>query len=594
MRIAVVNKGKPYESIYIQKDLYLRDVRGKKTGSYNGKERTTVTVEKLGKVSDLMNQMNMTYDQVIEWARNKAVQMTEQEKTENERISISYSVNQRIPLDRINSVNCGYLFLQSILSELRIDNICRNIRGRHNYDYNIEEILSDLVYARVLQPCSKRASYDFCQELLEKPSYEPHHVYRALSVLAQESDYIQAEMYKNSNHIIQRNNRILYYDCTNYYFETEEADGFREYGKSKEHRPNPIVQMGMFMDGDGIPLSFSTFKGSSNEQPSMKPLEKKIIRNFGFDQFVVCTDAGLGSDDNRQFNDIEGRAFITTQSLKKLKKKQKEEALSDNNWKRVSDDKAINITEIRNNPQAHIGELYYKEEPYSGKLVKGQMMLVTYSPKYAIYQKNIRDKQLERAERMIKSGNIKKDRKNPNDPARFITKYALTSNGEVAEETLYELDENKIAEEALFDGFYAVCTDLVCDSVKDILSISEQRWEIEECFRIMKTEFKARPVYVSTQQNIEAHFLICFLALLVYRLLEKKTGCRYTVSEMISTLRDMKLTIEHGIGYKPSYTRTEVTDTLHDTFGFYTDYELITKNKMRSIVSQTKMKTKVK
>lgn len=297
MRISITNPGKPAESLYIIKDLYLRDVRGKKSASNkSGKDRTTVTVEKLGKVSDLMKKMNLSHDEVIAWARQRAKSLTDEEKAANAKITIDYFPNQRIEKDVPSSCNCGYLFLQSLYTQLRLDNTCRNIRNRYSFDFDLNSILSDLIFARILSPSSKLSSYSFCKSLLEPPKYDIHQVYRALSVIAKENDYIQSDVYRNSNFVISRNNMVLYYDCTNFFFEIEEADDFREYGKSKENRQNPIVQMGLFMDGDGIPLAFSTFRGASNDQPSMKPLEEKIIHNCGLDRFVVCTDGGLGCD----------------------------------------------------------------------------------------------------------------------------------------------------------------------------------------------------------------------------------------------------------------------------------------------------------
>ena len=379
MRISIRPSSKNSDSIYIIKDLYLRDVRGKKSaGKPSGKDRTTVTVANLGKIPDLMASVNMSRDEVIAWTKEEAKRMTENEKKDNERVSIDYFPNLIIEKDVL------------------LDNICRNISSRHDFKYSLDSILSDLIYARILEPCSKRASYKYCQALLEPPKYQEHDVYRALSVLAEENDYIQSEVYKNSNFILKHNNHILYYVCTNYYFEIEE-DEFRKYGKSKENRPNPIVQMGLFMDGNGIPLAFDLFEGNQNEQPSMKPLEQKIIWDFGIDKVIVCTDGGLGSEDNRLFNDIEGRAFIVTQSLKKLKAEEREAAMSDFGWRRLSDNKPVDLSEIRENPKQYKDCLYYKEEPYGTKKVSGQIMYVTYSPKYAFYQKNIRDKQIERA-----------------------------------------------------------------------------------------------------------------------------------------------------------------------------------------------------
>lgn len=587
MRIAVLNTNKPSEAVYIQKDIYF----GNKNG--NNRKRTTKIVAKLGKTSDLMAQLNMSRDEVIAWAKDKARQMTEEEKEENKKITVKYDPTKRIEEGVERVFSSGYLFLQDIYYDLRLDNTCRNIKNRHRFSFDLNAILSDLIYARVLEPCSKRASFSYCQKLLEPPTYAQHDIYRALSVLAEEMDYILADVYKSSSFVTQRNKKILYYDCTNFFFEIEEADELRQYGKSKEHRPNPIVQMGLLMDADGIPMSMTIFNGAANEQPSLKPLEQKVIRDCDFDKFVICTDGGLGSDDNRQFNDIDNRAFIVTQSLKKLKKDERESAMNLKSWKRLSngsDISAEDMKKVMEEPEKFKNELFYKEEPYGTKKVQGQLMIVTYSPKYAVYQKTIRERQIERARKMIDEGKRKNEARNPNDPARFVQKIPVTEDGEAASETLLSLDEEKIKKESMYDGFYAVCTDLVNDPVKGILAVSEGRWEIEESFRIMKTEFKARPVHLSREDRIRAHFLICYLALLEYRLIEKKLNSQYTISEIISTLRSMKLLTVEGIGYQPAYKRTEVTDSLHNAFGFYTDYEIMKKSKIRSIIHQTKQR----
>jgi len=592
MRLTIT-KSKNFEFLYIQKDLYLRDVRGRKSSSNpSGKDRTTVRVAKLGRMDELMALKGMTRDEVIAWGKEEARRMTEEEKKNSEKISVDFYPSQLIDKDAERLFSSGYLFLQSLYYDLRLDNICRNISNRHSFEYSLDAILSDLVYARILDPASKLSSYEFCKSLLEPPRYELHDVYRALSVLAEEMDYIQAEVYRNSNLVIGRNNRILYYDCTNYFFEIEEDDGFRMFGKGKDNKPNPIVQMGMFMDGDGIPMAFSLFPGNQNEQPSLKPLEQEIIRNFGFKRFVVCTDGGLGSDDNRQFNDIEGRAFIVTQSLKKLRAADREAAMDSRNWRRLSDGKEVDISAIKAEPQNYVSELYYKEEAYGTKKVPGQLMIVTYSPKHALYQNNIRSKQVERAEKMIEKGTKKKTYSNPNDPARFIRKTAVTDDGEAASKTQYSLNGEKIDEEKMYDGYYAICTNLVEESVKEILSISERRWEIEESFRILKTDFRARPVYLRNDDRIKAHFLICYLSLLIYRILEKKLEEKYSCTQIIQALRSMKLLAVEGIGYQPAYKRTDITDDLHDTFGFRTDYQIMKKSTIRSVIRQTKQRSR--
>ena len=477
----------------------------------------------------------------------------------------------------------GYLFPQAVYYQLGLDRICRKIKDKHSFHYDINAVLSDLIYTRILEPSSKLASYRVAKEFLEPPSYEEHDVYRALDVLASECDLIQAEVYKNSNFVTQRMDRILYYDCTNYYFEVEQAEGSKQYGKSKEHRPNPIIQMGLFTDGQGIPLAFSLFPGNQNEQKSLKPLEQKALTDFGHEKFIYCCDAGLGSEANRELNHMGKRAFIVTQSIKKLPKEDREWALSPKGFKRVMDDEPVDINNLKETDRVH---LFYKDEPYTTKRL-GQRLIIAYSPKYAAYQKEIRRRQIERAEKMVASGRRKAERKNPNDPARFVGKLAVTKEGEKAK-IHYFLDEGKIAEEESYDGLYAVCTDLLDDDVKDILKVSEGRWKIEECFRIMKTEFEARPTFVRLENRITAHFLICFLALLVYRLLELKLEGTYTCEEILSTLKRMNFADIEGQGYMPLYKRERITDALHEVCGFRTDYQFITKQKMKEIQKKSK------
>ena len=551
----------------------------------SGNNVKSTIIKSLGRMDKLTQELNMTPEQVKEWAAEELKKYDDQPSSS---VSVVFDPDKLIAKDEQRSFLAGYLFLQSLYYDLKMKNIFRNIKLRHRYQFDLDAIFSDLIFARVIEPGSKSSSFDTAHRFLEPVRYEMHDIYRALSVLSKEMDYIQAEVYRNSHFCIERNNRVLYYDCTNYYFEIEEEDDFRRYGKSKEHRPNPIVQMGLFMDGDGIPLAFDLFDGSSNEQPSLKPLEEKIIRNFGFSKFVVCTDGGLGSDNNRQFNDIEGRAFIVTQSLKKLKKKDREAAMDDRNWKRLSDGKEVDIKEIKAAPEDHRGELFYKEDVYGTKKVPGQLMIITYSPKYAMYQKKVRESQLERAEKMVNAGNIKKQRKNPNDPSRFVKVTSTTEDGEVAEEKVYSIDQDKVDHEAMYDGYYAVCTDLVDDDIKDILAVSEGRWEIEESFRIMKTDFEARPVYVQREDRIRAHFLICYMALLIFRILEKKLNSSYTAEQIIDTLREYRLLKLNGYGYIPEYTRTDLTDKLHETFGFRTDTEIVPPSSMRTIIANSK------
>ena len=573
MRLRIKND-KGIERLYIEKSIRISSTKV-----------TTQNVEKLGRMDELMKSMNLSREEVIKWAGERVDELN----ASSSPVHLSLSPSTSITMGEQRTFRAGYLFIQDIYYSLKMKNIFRNIEKKHHYKFDLDGILSDLIYARILEPTSKRASYEVAKTFLEKPSYEEHDIYRGLSVLTQEMDYIQSEVYKNSNFVISRNNRVLYYDCSNFYFEIEQADEFRKYGKSKEHRPNPLVQMGLFMDGDGIPIAFDLFDGASNEQPSLKPLEQKLLRDFGFKKFVICTDAGLGSEANRRFNDVCGRAFVVTQSLKKLKDAERTSAMDDRNWHRLSDGKAIrDFEKIRRNPADYSDEIYYKERIHDGSSVDGQLMIVTYSPAYALYQKNIRRSQIERAEKMVLARNIKKQRKNPNDPARFVKVTSITPEGELASKKIYEIDETAIENEAFYDGFYAVCTNLIDDSVKDILTVSEGRWKIEESFRILKTDFESRPVYVSREDRIRAHFLTCYLALLIFRLLEKKIGGGYTSNQIIQTLRDYNLLRINGEGYLPEYTRTELTDRLHQEFGFRTDTEIVPTRKMRSIIASTK------
>lgn len=569
------SKSKNSESFYITK------------GYVNDKGvSTSVVIRKLGTLNDLLKEHGPTRDDVMAWAREEAriETLNYRKERESRSVQITFHADRQLDYDKQTFYRGGYLFLQSVYYGLQLNKTCRKLKSRYKFKYDLNAIFSDLIYARVLEPASKRSSFKTASGFMESPLYGLHDVYRALDVLGNECDFIQSEVYKNSHFIGKRNDKVLYYDCSNYYFEIEQEDGDKRYGKSKEHRPSPIIQMGLFMDGDGIPLAFSLFPGNTNEQKSLKPLEQKVVRDFGCQRFIYCSDAGLGSEDIRTYNHMGERAFIVTQSIKKLCAEDKAWALSRHGFKRVSDNMPVDITTLSDDDT----NLYYKDEPYTPKKLH-QRLIVTYSPKYARYQKAIREKQVERAEKTLVSGNTKKQRKNPNDPGRFIGSVAVTDDGEAAR-THYFLDENKIADEAQYDGLYAVCTDLLDDDVDDILKVSEGRWQIEECFRIMKTDFSARPVYLRDENRIKAHFLICFLALLSYRVLEKKLDYKYTCEEILDTLKAMNFAGIQEQGFIPLYKRQKITDDLHETCGFRTDFQFITKSQMKTIQKKSKGK----
>lgn len=572
MRVTT-SKSKNSESFYISK------------GYVNNKGvSTSVIIRKLGTLKDLLPEHGPTRDDVMKWAREEARLETIKYKKEQQAksVQITFHADQKIDFAQQIFYRGGYLFPQAFYYRLHLDKTCRKLRDKYKFKYDINAVLSDLIYARILEPVSKRSSFKVASEFLEKPSYQLHDIYRALDVLGNECDFIQAEVYKNSHLLGKRNDKILFYDCTNYFFEIEQEDGDKKYGKSKEHRPNPIIQMGMFMDGDGIPLAFSLFPGNANEQTSLKPLEEKVLQDFGCTKFIYCSDAGLGSESIKKINHAGERAFIVTQSIKKLNKEDKKWALDKSGFKRVSDNFPVDLSKI---PENDTG-LYYKDEPYTPHSLH-QRLIITYSPKYAKYQKVIRDTQVERAEKMLKSGKLKKERRNPNDPARFIGKTALTEDGEIAKIENY-LDTDKIENEALYDGLYAVTTDLLDDDVKDILTVSEGRWEIEECFRILKTDFEARPIYLQDEVRIKAHFLICFLSLVIYRYLEKSLGSIYTCETILDKLKTMNFADVQEQGFIPLYTRDKLTDALHSVCGFETDFQFITKSQMKTIQKKSK------
>ena len=544
---------------------------------------TTKTVEKIGSHEDLLKICgDMT---PLEWAKQYAAKKSAEEKASKQDVLMKYSSSVLINKNVRNSCNAGYLFLQDIYYSLGLDKICKSISEKYKFDYDLNDILSMLVYSRMIAPGSKLSSLQSAQRFLEQPKCELHQVYRALEVIAKENDFFQSELYKNSQNVINRNKEVLYYDCTNYYFEIEDEDDFRKYGVSKEHRPNPIVQMGLFMDADGIPLAFSVFDGKRNEQPSMSPLEQKIIKDFDTSDFIVCTDAGLSSTANRKFNSIQGRGYVTTQSIKKLKGFLQDFCLDDDGWYLPGSSKKYKLSEL--DEEADYDKVFCKDRWINEDHLE-QHLIVTYSIKYRNYQKTIRDCQVERAKKFVESPS-KLTKNRADDPKRFIEQGHCTLDGEAASKTITSLNQAQIDNEAKYDGLYAVCTNLEYD-VPSIIKINQKRWEIEECFRIMKTEFKARPVYLSRKDRITAHFTTCFTALVIYRILEQKLKEKYTCEELIDTIRSMDMMIAPGEGYIPTYTRTDITDALHDAFGFRTDYQITSQKNMRKILNQTKKK----
>lgn len=581
-----VSRSKNAASLYVTKTIY------------EGKKQRTITVEKLGTEKELLEKLNGK--DPYEWAKQYIAKLNQEEKQQNREIILKFKQSKLIPMNVQRSCNGGYLFLQQIYYSLGLDKICQDISDKYRFTYDLNSILSRLLYGRILFPSSKLNTFEESKKLLEPPQFELQHVYRALDVLCKEDACIQSELYKNSKLLSKRNDRILFYDCTNFFFEIEQEENMKQYGPSKEHRPNPIIEMGLFMDGDGIPLAFSIHPGNKSEQQTLIPLEEQIMKDFQHAKFIVCTDAGLSSTDNRKFNNEAGRAFITTQSIKKLKKHLKEWCLEATGWKLEgfeTDKNGKSITfDIRQlETDVDLAHKFRNSTFYKERWIKEdgleQKLIVTFSLKYKYYQQSIRERQVKRAEKML-NGNLSSLKKHhQNDCKRFIKKTGVTSDGEIADKEIYALDQSVIDEEARYDGFYAVCTNL-SDEPPKIAKINHSRWEIEECFRIMKTDFKSRPAYVRTDSRIQAHFMTCFLSLILFRYLEKALDYNYTCEEILTALREMNFLIIAGEGYIPTYTRTDLTDSLHEAFGFHTDYDIVSQKQMKKIFRDTKKQKK--
>lgn len=552
---------------------------------------STKNVERLGTIDDLRKRFG-DEDPVGE-AKKYVAELTASEKAANKKVIVEYSPTTFIQKDEQRSYNGGYLFLQKIYHELGLDYICKKIEKKHKNKYDLSEILSMLLYTRVLYPGSKLSSLEDAKRLIEQPSAEIHQVYRALSLLATEFNEIQADVYKRSLKLGKRDTRVVYYDLTNYFFEWEEEQGLVQYGHSKEGRPLPIVQMGLFMDKEGFPLAMCIEPGNTAETTTLRPMEELLKEKFGLSKLVVCTDGGLSSYENRKHDSVGDRAFITVQSLKKLKKQLQDWALETTGWHMRGSEEEYDISQL--NPDEYYDITFYKERWDPTRMSTGevleQRLIVTFSFKYREYLSYVRNRQISRAQALIASGrgNTSK-RKSPNDAKRYIKSEYCTPDGELAQIENFSLNQDMIDQESRFDGFYGICTDLE-GSAPEIIRINGGIWIIENGFRTMKTDLRARPVYLKRDDRIKAHFLTCFLSLLLYKYLEKKVnrgGQHFTTSEIIGTLREMNFLSVCGEGYIPTYTRTNLTNNLHGSAGFRTDYQIVTKKQMRSIIALTK------
>ncbi len=554
-----------------------------------GIERT-LTVENLGSEHEIREK---TGRDPMEWAKERAAFLTQQEKAENPDVSFTLSKRKLITKNHQYTFQVGYLFLQKIFYDLGLDRICSSIQKNSNFSFNLTDILKKLCYGRILNPCSKIGTFEFSKKLLQQPDFDLHQMYRALDVLSDNFDDIQAKLYQNTLKLGKRKTSIIYYDCTNFFFEMEDSEPntLCQYGKSKENRPLPIVQMGLFIDREGIPISMCIDPGNTSEQVTMQPLEKKMLQDFGMSEFVVCTDAGLSSHKNKRYNAIQGRSYITTQSLKKLKADLQQRALAPDGWYLMGSKtkyRKYNLNEL--DEEMYKEAVFYKELPIDNKDFD-ERLIVTYSIKYRNYLRKIREKQVLRAQKALQKGKVRA-KKNANDFRRLIKTVSYTEDGEVAEKKTQSIDYEYIRQEERFDGFYAVSTNLADEEPSEIASANHQRWQIEQCFRIMKSEFKSRPVYVRTDARIKAHFLTCFLSLVLYKYLAKRLCGNYSCEQICETLRSMEVRELLGEGYVPNYTRTDLTDDLHESFGFRTDYDFIPKDTMKKIIASSQKRDK--
>ena len=582
---------------------------------YRNGKRTTKTIITLGndsKVSKLAQEEGIDVDTWLNNCLNEYTNIKDDSKN-NEKVIIEKYSNKIIPKDKINKFNVGYLFLKDIYYSLRLDKIIKYITEKHKFEFDLNEVLCNLVFSRIIYPSSKLKTYELSKNFIETPKYNLENLYRGLTYLNSDLDYIQKQLYSNSKSVVDRNTKIMYFDCTNYYFDINEETELQKYGHGKDGKAKPLVGMGLFMDGNGLPIAMNIFPGSDSETKQLIPLQKQIANDFDLEdkKTIICTDAAMCTDEIKQFNIKDGRSFVITQSIKKLKQIYKDEIFKDDNWRIVGDLTHIyKLSDILNDEEKstiHYETVFYKiVQTETAHVV--QDLIVTFQIKYRDYLRNVRNGQIERARKKISSTN-KGDKiklsNNPNDYRRLIKENVEViesnkkSNNEKNSNSLnesskkekysysYSIDEDIIKEEEKYDGYYGITTNLNGD-ISEILAISKNRWEIEESFRILKTDFDSGTIHLSREDRIKAHFLTCFISLLIYRILENKLNYKYTHNQIIEKLREMEVYEEKGSGYSPAYVRTDLTDDLHEIFGFRTDYEIISYKNFKKIFDTIK------
>ena len=580
-------------------------------GIRNGKKTTTKNIARIGKHSELLKITNdpLTYakEQVKKYQKQNSVSLE---------IKIDFAekikaVNQTA--SRSTLLNIGYFFLQQFYHDLKISSFFKSITTDMKNEFDPDMINRFLTYSRILSPDSKLGTHQNIDHYYEKPQFDYVHILRTMDIMQEHYEEYISYLYEASCRLVKRDTSVCFYDCSNYYFEIETDDedyvdevtgevikGLRKYGPSKEHRPNPIVEMGLFMDKDGIPLSMCITSGSDNEQTTVIPLEKQLTKMFKDKKFIYCADAGLGSLNIRNFNSMGGRAFIVTQSIKKLSQPLQQAVFNDNGYRLLSSDEPATIGEMQTfdksdplNKDLYTDRIYkiipadkafdlglYEEKVCKNgsvrkiklKAIVPQKIIVSFSRKMMEYQRYIRNRQIERAKKLLKTLNPETYKKGPHDVTRFIKRTSSTKSGETVTDK-YELNQTVIEEEEKYDGFYAVATNLN-DPAKDILEVSANRYKIEDCFRVMKTNFSARPVFHQKRERIIAHFMICYTSLLIYRLMEKKLemyGTHCTTDNLIETLNSMDVANIEDMCYMSTYTNSQICTALNAITGLDLD-----------------------
>ena len=567
----------------------------------NGKRSTSV-FEALGNDNDLINRFGKenTMDKVQEYidSLNKTIK-------ENKELPVKLLLdpNKQIEKDINRTFFSGHIFLRKIYYQLGIDKICKEIKKKYHFTFDINSIVECLIFARIIWPSSKLSTYEQSKKFIGNYDFDLQHVYRTLTYLAKEIDHIQKDLFNYSNKVIDRNYKVIYYDCTNFFFYTEEND-FQRYGISKQHQPLPLVQMGLFMDADGYPFAMNINPGNTSETKTMIPSEEKFLKDFDMKgkNIIVCTDAAMSSDDIKRFNVKDGRGFIITQSIKKMSDDLQKYALDKKGWRKLGNIKdTFDLEKIANDKKSkeeNYETIFYKEIECETKSVK-QTLIITFSFKYQEYQNKIKQHQFDRAIKLVEETNIKnkntkntekiKISKNPNDPKRFIKETRTTDTGEIACNIEYMVDQKILEEEQKYSGLYGITTNLINDT-QTVIKVLHNKWEIEESFRIMKEEFDTGTVYLSREDRIKGHFITCYLSLFIYRYLEHQLNDKYTVYEIIEKLQEMKMLELKGKGFIPLQTRDDLTDDLHAFLGLNTDTEIITYKKIKEIYDLTESK----